>query len=56
VTDGSDFGIVWAVSDASFATVDQHGLVKTKNKTGLINLTATDPESGIISVIALRIA
>ncbi|MDR0490887.1 MAG: hypothetical protein LBH28_06555, partial [Oscillospiraceae bacterium] len=34
-------GIVWRVSDPSFATVDENGKVVIKNKAGMVVLTAT---------------
>jgi len=49
-------GIVWSVSDTSYATVNADtGLVTTKNKTGTAVLTAKDPLNGISHSIVLRI-
>jgi len=48
-------GIVWSVSNATYATVDADGNVKTSNKTGTAVLTATDPVSGLSNSIVLRI-
>jgi len=49
-------GIVWSVSDPSYATVNaETGLVTTYKKTGTVVLTAKDPLSGISYSIVLRI-
>jgi hypothetical protein len=53
--DGSEWGIVWAVADTSYATVDQRGNVTTKNKIGTVILVVTDPASGLHDTIVLRI-
>ncbi|MDR0469973.1 MAG: fibronectin type III domain-containing protein [Peptococcaceae bacterium] len=51
-----DEGVIWSVSDTSYATVDAYGVVTTSNKAGLITLTAKDPISGKIHMISLRIS
>jgi len=49
-------GIVWAVSNPKYATVDAaSGLVEIKNLTGTVILTATDSLNGATCVIVLRI-
>jgi uncharacterized protein YjdB len=52
----SDEGIVWTVSDPSYATVDAHGTVTTHNKAGIVILIAEEPVSGIRHMVALRIS
>jgi uncharacterized repeat protein (TIGR02543 family) len=49
-------GIVWTVSNASFATItdDTTGMVKVLNKTGTLLLTATAP-NGVSHSIILRV-
>jgi hypothetical protein len=49
-------GLVWSVSDESFASVDASGLVTIMNKMGMVVLTAKDTESGITHSIVLRIS
>ena len=48
-------GLVWRVSDTSFAIVDSIGNVTILNKMGMVTLTAIDPETGISHSIVLRI-
>ncbi|MDR0489813.1 MAG: fibronectin type III domain-containing protein [Oscillospiraceae bacterium] len=48
-------GILWSVSDPTFAIVDQSGNVTTLNKSGMVTLIAKDSVSGIIHAIVLRI-
>jgi hypothetical protein len=52
----SDEGLVWKVSDPSYATVDAHGTVTTHNKAGLVILMVEDPASGISQLLVLRIS
>ncbi|MDR0490348.1 MAG: InlB B-repeat-containing protein, partial [Oscillospiraceae bacterium] len=47
--------IVWTSSDASFAQVDQDGLVTVFNKMGMAVLTARDSVTGFTHSIVLRI-
>jgi len=49
-------GIVWTTSNAGLATVDEFGLITTKNMVGTVTLTATEPVSGISNSIVLRIS
>ncbi|MDR0490004.1 MAG: fibronectin type III domain-containing protein [Oscillospiraceae bacterium] len=50
-----DEGVVWTVSDQSFAVVDANGTVTVLNKMGTVVLMVTDPASGICSAIVIRI-
>jgi X-Pro dipeptidyl-peptidase len=52
--DASTDGIIWSVTDETFAKVNNDGLITTKNKTGTVLLTATAP-SGAKGSIVLRI-
>jgi len=47
-------GIVWQISDTTFATVTQNGLVTTRGSAGSVVLTAT-ADTGVTHSIALRI-
>jgi hypothetical protein len=47
--------LVWTVSDTSFATVDENGIVKAKNKIGMVILVVRDELSGKSSTIVVRI-
>ena len=51
----SSEGIVWSISNQAFATVNSSGVVTTKNLVGAVQLTATDPISGLRHVIVIRI-
>jgi hypothetical protein len=53
-TAGLDY-VVWSASDASFATVDQTGLVTVMNKMGMVVVTAKDTDSGRTHSVVLRI-
>jgi uncharacterized repeat protein (TIGR02543 family) len=58
VNDGANVAntsIIWMVSDPSFATVDEYGLVTIKNKIGTVILTVRDTDSGLTSTIVIRI-
>jgi acetyl esterase/lipase len=48
-------GLLWTVSDTSFAVVDASGNVAILNKMGMVVLSAQDPGSGITHAIVLRI-
>jgi len=54
-TGASDKGIVWTLSDNSFALIDGKDIY-ILNKTGTVRLIATDPVSGLYHSITLRIA
>jgi hypothetical protein len=47
--------VVWTVSDSSFATVDDTGLITIKNKMGMVTLTVRDTITGVSHSIVLRI-
>jgi hypothetical protein len=49
-------GIEWTVSNPVFAIVDQTGRVATMNQMGVVILVATDPVSGLIDIVTIRIA
>ena len=48
--------VVWTVSDPSFAIIDEEANIYILNKTGTVRLIATDPVSGLMHSITLRIA
>jgi uncharacterized protein YjdB len=52
----SDEGLIWKVSDPSYATVDAHGTVTTYDKVGMVILIVEDPASGIGQRLVLRIS
>ncbi|MDR0491611.1 MAG: carboxylesterase family protein, partial [Oscillospiraceae bacterium] len=57
VNDGAtSMGLVWTVSDPSFAIIDTNGRVIILNKIGIVVLTAKDHSSGITHSIVLRIS
>jgi len=51
----SPTGLIWATSNATFATVDNTGLVTFRNFPGSVSLIVTDPVSGIRHTVTLRI-
>jgi len=56
LNDGAvDDDIIWSVSDTRVAIVDNNGVLKVMNSTGMVVLTATDPVSGLSHSIHLRV-
>jgi len=47
--------VVWSIGNEIYATVDQNGNVATKNLSGITQLWARDPVTGLSAVIVLRI-
>jgi membrane dipeptidase len=52
----SNAGLVWTISDTSYADVDANGKVTIKNKQGIIILTVKDTATGTIAAVSFRIS